>query len=1109
MNEQPRHPNLHTRPKNSGSAALHDRLESSWGSFGRFFRLMKSKSLSVDKGSGPRTLPERSRGDHLFPSMLVIPYASTQPSSSRRRARGRGREMAWGHVELLWTWFSFLEGGSPFKKSDQEALVARAQQVTWTKMHAEYAGCMHSEISKYIRLQSKQLQLSRGILKLSELVKVVKNSSYTSSSSIEKFCNVAKDVKPDRMSLPEVAGIINPTNYLKGTHKQAFLNMIHDVPLEEEPPDRVQGCFKVNEDDLQSVHFKLLSSGVAVLIPEEMGVRDSNGSLITGGLFAVDHKEHSDRIILDRRPFNQLERRLIWAKLPHGSLLTQLIVPHDHSIRGSGDDLQNYFYLLKHQDNWLPRNSVGKSFDGAGYEQFGGEKGKRYLLAFAVVAMGDLNAVDISQQVHYEILRDCDCLRDNERLEFKSPLPASHTYEGLYIDDHIVAQVLPKRRRRSSKQPFRDEVIIQDSRKQYAAQGIPTSHKKAFTKQYQFTAWGTEVDSNSGRVGTPLKKLCQLSDLVIAVVDLKKVSKKILQSVTGLLVHPFMHRRALMCLLQETFNWIEKLTDNESRPLPLSVREELLSCALCLPLAHTNVRWEISDRIGASDASLGAGGRAATLTCSHVSQALFRFSEHKGEHVRLDWAAGALAPATLMEPLAPELESILADHPWVTTEICTFAHKQHINVLEARMIYRELIDLVHSTCEGLRCVLLVDSRAAAGAWGKGRSSAKNLNRILRRALGWSLAGKQSIHIVWVRSGANPSDYPSRHKPIPPPCPNPSSLSQEVLGDQLDYIRQPKSSKQIWQQVKKGKNFQGTRTDPISTRKGEELASKSDQLLSSGRQKTSEDRDRKPHPTKSSENSPEKAPTENLLGSTHPAAKRWKFREIFSGKGHLTSVFKRDPLITPLEPFEMMFRGRANKLQDILEDEPFNQLCLDACQPKQIWHFGFPCGSFSLLQNLNKGTRSSSHPEGDGSLERERVGNKILDRTVHLCNLLTKHGSFYTLENPQTSFAWKMPSVKGLIQRDSCLQVIVDQCQYNLKVPGKNGELELAKKPTLFVGTVPGLQHLGRRCTGGHQHVQIMGSVNVRGKWLRRSSLAGAYPLPLCKAYRRMCERLFH
>ena len=329
---------------------------------GDFLDLWNQSPFLLIKGRGLGHFPNVV-GEIIFfrPCWWYLMH-QTQPSSSRRRARGRGREMAWGHVELLWTWFSFLEGGSPFKKSDQEALVARAQQVTWTKMHAEYAGCMHSEISKYIRLQSKQLQLSRGILKLSELVKVVKNSSYTSSSSIEKFCNVAKDVKPDRMSLPEVAGIINPTNYLKGTHKQAFLNMIHDVPLEEEPPDRVQGCFKVNEDDLQSVHFKLLSSGVAVLIPEEMGVRDSNGSLITGGLFAVDHKEHSDRIILDRRPFNQLERRLIWAKLPHGSLLTQLIVPHDHSIRGSGDDLQNYFYLLKHQDNWASKELGWEKF---------------------------------------------------------------------------------------------------------------------------------------------------------------------------------------------------------------------------------------------------------------------------------------------------------------------------------------------------------------------------------------------------------------------------------------------------------------------------------------------------------------------------------------------------------------------------------------------------------------------------------------------------------------------------------------------------------------------------------------------------------------------------
>ena len=37
--------------------------------------------------------------------------------------------------------------------------------------------------------------------------------------------------------------------------------------------------------------------------------------------------------------------------------------------------------------------------------------------------MGDLNAVDISQQVHLEILQDAHCMQDGERIEFRQPLP--------------------------------------------------------------------------------------------------------------------------------------------------------------------------------------------------------------------------------------------------------------------------------------------------------------------------------------------------------------------------------------------------------------------------------------------------------------------------------------------------------------------------------------------------------------------------------------------------------------------------------------------------------------------------------------------------------------
>lgn len=181
----------------------------------------------------------------------------------------------------------------------------------------------------------------------------------------------------------------------------------------------------------------------------------------------------------------------------------------------------------------------------------GGEKEKKYLLAFRVIAMGDLNAVDIAQQVHLEILRDCHCVKADEVLEFRSPVPATHTFEGLYIDDRIVAQVVPSKKLRKNGDRFRDEDIMDRSSQQYASLGIPTSEKKAFAKEACFTAWGTEVDSKSGPVGAPLLKLRQLSEVLVQSVALPKVSKRLLQGLTGLLVHPFMRRRIAMSILQD------------------------------------------------------------------------------------------------------------------------------------------------------------------------------------------------------------------------------------------------------------------------------------------------------------------------------------------------------------------------------------------------------------------------------------------------------------------------------------------------------------------------------------------------------------------------------
>lgn len=870
---------------------------------------------------------------------------------------------------------------------------------------------------------------------------------------------------------------------MKGSHLETFQNIHNLVPHDVAPAAPTKGCFKVEPSELYQVNCKLLDSGVATLIPEDMALKDADGKVITGGLFAVDHKESSDRIILDRRPYNELERRLVWAKLPHGSLLTQIIVPPGYSIRGSGDDLSNYFYLLRHKDEWLPRNAIGKVFDGKGYEKYGGAPGQRYLLAFRVIAMGDLNAVDIAQQVHLEILREASCMDPQDVLEFRSPVPATHTFEGLYIDDHIVTQVLPSKKYRSPGAHYKDESIMENSRNHYHNLGIPTSDKKAFSKSDRYVAWGTEIDSKSGRVGTPQHKLRHLAELISATCKLKLVSKKLLQGLTGLLVHPFLHKRIAMSILQDTFAWIQRLKDGESKPLPIAVKEELLGCGLILPLVHSNIRWEVSRRVGASDASLSHGGRAATEVSVPIAQTLYRYAEHRGEHVRLDWQRGAVAPESSMRRAPPELEALLGDLPWNQTETCSFAHKQHINILEARMIHHELRDLVMSSPKPLRSVLLVDSRAAAGAWAKGRSSSRNLNRIIRQSLGWSLAGRKSLHLVWVRSECNPADYPSRSKRIPDPPTEASAVTKEAFGDQCEDYRVRRSNRDIWRQVNLPSDVPGPN--------GAHAVGAPAQADTAGA----------PLETKS------KNSTQNGAAD-HPAARHWSFREIFAGTAHLSSVFRRRGKFRVDSPFELMQRGKADPNNDILNDKVFEKLCREASRPRQYWHFGLPCGSFSLLQNLNKGTRARKQPLGDGTVKREVLGNEIMHRTTHLCQLLHNNGSFFTIENPLSSYAWKTPAMVSLASQCAAQWVKFDQCQYGLKIPLTPYEMGLALKPTMMMGTLPHLDRLHRRCCRVHQHVAVIGGVRYQGKWRKRSELAGSYPSQLCHSIAKIFEQSF-
>ena len=136
--------------------------------------------------------------------------------------------------------------------------------------------------------------------------------------------------------------------------------------------------------------------------------------------------------------------------------------------------------------------------------------------------------------------------------------------------------------------------------------------------------------------------------------------------------------------------------------------------------------------------------------------------------------------------------------------------------------------------------------------------------------------------------------------------------------------------------------------------------------------------------------------------------------------------------------------------------------------------------------------------GNGLIEREVRANKLLDRSLALIRALLRgnRNNTFTLENPDTSFLFRMPGMRRLCRRSQVSSVILDQCMFGLRIPGCK-QNEYVKKKTRFVGNV-NLAAILLKCDGSHRHVHALGGVKTSTGWERRSALAGRYPELLCQ-----------
>ena len=209
------------------------------------------------------------------------------------------------------------------------------------------------------------------------------------------------------------------------------------------------------------------------------------------------------------------------------------------------------------------------------------------------------------------------------------------------------------------------------------------------------------------------------------------------------------------------------------------VREDFLTAALVLPIAHAWIRAPVASRIAATDATPSSGGSCEVEVNSELASEIYRFTENKGCYIRLD---GRADQRDTLRPAAAPIERLCQSMPWRVRRSHLFEGVLHINIQELKEALNELKDVVRRCPGRIRFLLAVDSNVVLGCWTKGRSSSFVLNLILRKICGWSVVGRSTAALFRLSTEGNVADEPSRFKPLRAPTPSEDWMDDLLRGD---------------------------------------------------------------------------------------------------------------------------------------------------------------------------------------------------------------------------------------------------------------------------------------------------------------------------------------
>ena len=353
----------------------------------------------------------------------------------------------------------------------------------------------------------------------------------------------------------------------------------------------------------------------------------------------------------------------------------------------------------------------------------------------------------------------------------------------------------------------------------------------------------------------------------------------------------------------------------------------------------------------------------------------------------------------------------------------------------------------------------MDSGVCTGALGRGRSSSRKLNGLLRSTLPFVGPTELVVGPVWTRSEDNAADDPARGRAVRDAGP--------ADPDVLAYIQE--AGGRFEQAIDASRRLLLSRAAHLPRRLLEVLSARAEKLERFVEETLP---DRSAHVVNQSldvtlvvalepaepaiKTRPSRARPSGVAGRRHldavapglpravavcrpplklapmlatlgefdascmlgrmPGDRRPTFLEVFAGCATLSAAAAKAGFRV-LPPIDILYGARGN----VLDATVAAGIMLMIQSGSLRWlHLGTPCTTFCRIFVMfhHLCSRTTECPEGDGTFDREVEGNRFVSLSCRFIEAAMQNGVWWTLENPRASLMWAVPRLATILKKPS-------------------------------------------------------------------------------------------